>query len=262
MNAISITAGSIVLASALTLAGLHYTGGVDATPGVKSAQKLGEDFKLVERAPRYTIVGIDVTLGREQELEKDREAVAKLLEGLVTGDRVEVYLVHGQAESAQQRVFQAVMPEAEGPVGQALARERQKAINEWKECWESKIVAETRSTQAYRTDLFGFCRFAGSKQGFRSHKTPCLVLLTDAQQVGDGLNMERKMPTEDDLGRLKEQDLLPSLKSIRVVMAGVTPTHSISNAHWRGLRSFWEEYLKTSGATSVEFSSERNLADS
>jgi hypothetical protein len=262
MNAISIAVGGIVLASAVTLAGLHYTGVVDATPMVKTAQKIGEDFKLVERAPRYTLVGIDVTSGREQELEKDREAVAKLIEVMVTGDRVEVYLIHGQAESAQQRVFQAGMPEAEGPVGQALARERQKAIREWQECWESKVIAATRSTQSNRTDLFGFCRFAGSKQGFRSHKAPSLVLLTDAQQVGDGLNMERKIPTEGDLERLKQQHMLPSLTGIRVVMAGVTPTHSISNAHWRGLRSFWEEYLKTSGAASVEFSSERNLTDS
>jgi hypothetical protein len=262
MNGITIAVGGMLLASVVTVAGLHYTGKIDATPALKSVQKLGEEFKLVERAPRYTIVGIDVTRGREEELTKDRDAVAKLVEGMVAGDRLECYLIDGHAESAQQRVFQAAMPEAEGPVGQVLAREKKKAVVQWQECWDAQVAGGAGSPQTNRTDLFGFLRFASAKEAFAAHKDPRLVLLTDAQQVGDGVNMERRVPTEDDLTRLEQEKLLPRLTGIRVVMAGVTPTHGISNAHWRGLRRFWSAFLKECGAASAEFSSERNLAES
>lgn len=85
------------------------------------------------------------------------------------------------------------------------------------------------------------------------------MILTDGQQVGDGFNMERRAPGKADLERAKENDLVADLNNVRVVFAGMTPTHRVSNAHWRKLKSFWKEYADEAGARSVSVSSERRL---
>jgi hypothetical protein len=181
---------------------------------------------------------------------------------MAPADRCEVYLIHGQAESSQECIFRAVMPDAPGPVGQSLERARQKAIADWQEYRKTSVFTVKNATQANSTDLFGFCRFAGHKQGFKSHDHPYLILFTDAQQVGDGMNLEKKAPDDTDIETIRKKGLLPDLKDIRVVMAGVTPTHGITNAHWRTLQTFWENFLKATGASSIEFSSERNITES
>jgi hypothetical protein len=86
-----------------------------------------------------------------------------------------------------------------------------------------------------------------------------LILLTDGQQVGDGFNFEKTIPDERHLGKVKNAELMPDLGGVSVLLAGVTPTHNISNLHWRKLQSWWTKYLKESGAEVAAVTSERSL---
>lgn len=240
--------------------GAQKMGYVDFQELSDKAVPILEWAEIKDKDPRYIIVGLDITAGREGELEKDRAAIAELVKKTRSGDIIEVYLIHSRAESEQEAVFTAHIPENPGAAGQELVRAKQKADKEWSSCWDESVVSMMSSDKKQRTDLFGFMRFVTSqKPEFQGHKHPRLVLFTDGQQVGDGFNMEKRVPTTAQLSKLRDDELLPELNGVSVKFAGFTPTHKVSNAHWRKLQNFWKEYLKEAGAESVAISSERKL---
>ena len=251
------TLGMLSVITALA-AGLHYGGIVDFEPAASRIAQIAEKVELIEKAPRHILVGLDITSGREREFEKDRQAIAGLVRDLRSGDQMSVYLIHSRAESEQESIFAATMPEHEGPAGQVLLREKKAAEKRWLACWAGNVVPQTRSAKTQRTDLFGFMRFvATQKPDFVRHPCPVLILFTDGQQVGDGYNMERKPPTQTDMERAEKCDLVPDLRDVRLQFAGVTPTHGIDNSHWRKIQTFWKEYGRAAGAKSVSVSSDR-----
>jgi len=219
-----------------------------------------EQAELVEKQPQTIIIGLDITAGREKELEKDRLAIDKLVANLKTGDQMSVYLIHSRAESEQEAAFSVKMSELAGPAGQTLVREKKVAQAEWEKCWRQSVLQLVHSDKAQRTDLFGFMRFvAAQKAGLLCSPHAVLILFTDGQQVGDGFNMERKAPSSDDLKIAARNDFIPDLQGARLIFTGVTPTHNIDNAHWRKIQSFWKEYGKKSLAGNVSVSSERTI---
>jgi hypothetical protein len=242
------------------VAGAQYSGIADFTPLVKKCSGLAEQVGLVDRPTRYVVVGLDITAGREGELQKDREGITRLVKGMKPGDILEVYLIHSRAQSEQEAVFRAALSENPGPANKQFNRARQAAEQSWEECWEKNVMSLATSDRKQQTDLFGFLLFvAEQKPEFMSHKEPVLVMLTDGQQVGDGCNMERRAPGTADLERAKDNDLVADLGNVRVVFAGMTATHQVSNAHWRKLRTFWKRYAAAAGVRSVALSSERRL---
>lgn len=248
---------SILTAAAI---GLHYGGIVNFDPAVDRVVQIAEKVDLIEKEPRNEIIGLDITAGREAELDKDREAIGKRVEGLRAGDQMTVYLIHSRAESDQEAIFSITMPENSGPAGRVLVRGKKAAEQAWNDCWEKSVTPLIKSDKAQRTDLFGFMRFvATQKPDFMSHHNAALILFTDGQQVGDGFNMERKAPSKADLERALGKELIPDLEGIRLYFVGVTPTHKIDNAHWRKLQTFWKEYGKEANAKSVSVSSERSI---
>jgi hypothetical protein len=254
------TIAILITMTALAI-GAQKMGYVDFQSLSDKAVPLLEWAEIKDKDPQYTIIGLDITAGREGELDKDRAAIAELVKNARLGDRIEVYLIHSRAESEQDAVFTAHISENPGAAGQELVRAKQKADKEWSGCWEERVNSMLSSDKKQRTDLFGFMRFVTTqKPEFQAHKHPRLVLFTDGQQVGDGFNMEKKPPTMAQLKKLKDDDLIPELNGINVRFAGFTPTHKISNAHWRKLQNFWKEYAKEAGAESVAITSERKVS--
>ncbi len=244
-----------------TALGLHYAGIVDFKPAVNKAAHYAEQAELVDQKPRVIIVGLDITAGREKELEKDRLAIDKLVANLKTGDEMSVYLIHSRAESEQEAVFSVKMSDQAGPAGQMLAREKKAAQDAWQSCWQANVLPLVQSDKAQRTDLFGFMRFvAAQKADSLSSPHAVLILFTDGQQVGDGFNMEKKAPLSGDLKTAARNDFIPDLHGARLIFVGVTPTHGIDNAHWRKIQSFWKEYGEKASAGNVSVSSERTIA--
>ena len=241
-----------------TALGLHYTGIVDMKPAINKAVYYAEQAELVEQEPRAIVIGIDITAGRETELEKDRLAIGKLVDNLKPGDQISVYLIHSRAEAEQEIIYSIKMSEHAGPAGQKLAREKKTAQDSWQTCWQDRVLPLVKSDKAQRTDLFGFMRFAAAQKGdLLSTPHAALILFTDGQQVGDGFNMEKKAPSSDDLKIAARKDFIPDLHGARLIFAGVTPTHRIDNAHWRKIQTFWKEYGQMASAGSVSVSSER-----
>lgn len=219
-----------------------------------------QTWDLMEKYPRYILVGLDITAGREHELAKDRAIISKLINETRLGDVVEVYLIHSRAESEQETVFEVTMPTEQGPMGSAFNRSKQKAIKDWEACWNGAVMPAMNSGKRQQTDLFGFMRYVSSqKPEFMEHKHANLILFTDGQQVGDGYNMEQKAPETAELQKLKEKGLLPELNGVNVNFVGVTATHKVTNAHWRQLQTFWQEYAKEAGAVKVISTSERKV---
>ena len=214
-----------------------------------------------EYSPKYIVIGLDITAGREGELTKDREAISRIINDARLGDRIEIYLIHSRAESEQESVFTAEMPTEPGPAGQSLKRAKMAVENEWASCWDERIVPlMADASRKQQTDLFGFMRYVTTqKPEFKSHKYANLILFTDGQQVGDGYNMEKSVPVNCDLDRIKTSGLLPDMKGIGIRFAGMTATHKVSNAHWRKLQDFWKEYAAKAGADSVVVTSDRNV---
>ena len=254
------TLGVLSLMTALVV-GLHYGGMVDFEPAASRIAQIAEKAELIERAPRHILVGLDITSGREREIDKDRQVIGEMVRDLRSGERMSVYLIHSRAESEQEAVFSVMMPEHEGPAGQVLLREKKAAEKHWIECWDRNVVPLTRSAKAQRTDLFGFMRFVSTqKSEFVRHPCPVLILFTDGQQVGDGYNMERRPPSQADMERAEKCDMVPNLRDVRLQFVGVTPTHGIDNGHWRKIQAFWKEYGRTAGVKSVSVSSERTIS--
>ncbi len=230
-------------------------------PVAKGIIQLAEQIELVQRTPAHILIGLDITSGRERELMKDRTAVTALVNQLRSGDTLSIYLIHSRAESDQEEVFKAEMPQNSGPMGQELSRKQLKAQRDWECCWREKIMPLIHSDEArlkQQTDIFGFLRFVSSqKPEFRDSTRAYLILYTDGQHVGDGFNFERRAPTGREIDLAERNDLMPDLRNIRLFFAGVTPTHQISNEHWRRIQRFWKEYGRASGASSVSVLSER-----
>jgi len=244
--------GISVIIAALA-AGLHATGAVD----LKAVPK---ELGLAGSEPRHIIVAADITAGREGELPKDFDGVQKLLERSSPGDRIEVFLIHSRAESSQEAIFTAQMPDDEGPMGMAFNRAKKNAAQVFKERWDENIglFLENRHLVG-QTDLFGFFRFVSQRTEFRKSNKPVLIVLTDGQEVGDGFNFERSMPSDHELKMVKRAELLPDLGGVSVSLGGMTPTHSISNQHWRKLQSWWRMYLKEAGAEAGAITSDRSV---
>jgi len=214
-----------------------------------------------EYSPRYIVVGLDITAGREEELGKDRDAISSIIKSARLGDSIEVFLIHSRAESEQEAVFAVEMPTQPGPMEQGIKRAKLAAEKDWECSWNKRIVpllADTSRKQ--QTDLFGFMRYVTTqKPEFGAEKHSTLVLFTDGQQVGDGYNLEKRVPATEELKQICEKGLIPSLKGIDVRFAGVTPTHKVTNAHWRKLQDFWKEYAREAGAEKVAVTSDRNI---
>jgi len=244
----------ISTAIAALIIGAHAT-------GLVNLKALPKELGLSDEIEhRYTIIAADITAGRENELGKDFDAIKKTVAKARLGDKIEIFLIHSRAESSQEAIFLAEMPEEPGPMGIALTRAQKAASQSFADCWNRSVKTLLGDKQiVQQTDLFGFLRFVSQKQLFRKARKPVLILLTDAQQVGDGFNFERNIPDEHDLRKARELDLIADLSGISVTMAGVTPTHNISNAHWRRLQSWWRSYLKEAGADVTTITSERSL---
>lgn len=243
-----------------TALGLHYTGLVNFTPALNKAVHYARQAELIEKQARTIIIGLDITAGREKELEKDWRAIDKLVAALGNGDEMSVYLIHSRAESEQETVFFVKMPEHAGPAGQLLTREKKAAQDAWKSCWQGSVLPMVKSDKAQRTDLFGFMRFVASEKARELESGQAvLILFTDGQQVGDGFNMEKKAPAPEDLEGVAGRNFIPELRGACLIFAGVTPTHGIDNAHWRQIQTFWKGYGKKAGASRVSVSSERAI---
>ncbi len=228
--------------------------------GLVNLKEVPEELGLSGNEPRHIIVASDITAGREGELQKDFEAVQKLIEKARPGDKIEVFLIHSRAESSQEAIFTAAMPVEEGPMGMAFKRAQKSAQQSFKECWDKSLQAHLGDNRlVQQTDLFGFFRFVSQRVEFRKSKNPALIVLTDGQEVGDGFNFERTIPTEHDLKRAKDAELMADLVGVRVTLAGMTPTHNITNLHWRKLQSWWRVYLKEAGAEVAAISSDRSV---
>ncbi len=252
LNKMIIT--SVVIAALAT--GLQATGAIDLKAVPKELGLAGND-------PRNIIVAVDITAGREKELPKDFEAVQKLIEKSRPGDKIEVFLIHSRAESEQEAIFTSQMPDDEGPMGMAFARAQKSAEQAFKECWDKSLQAYLGDNSlVQQTDLFGFFRFVSQRAEFRKSKKPILIILTDGQEVGDGFNFEQSIPTEHDLKRAKDAELMPDLSCVSVTLAGMTPTHNITNLHWRKLESWWNAYFKEAGAENTTISSDRSILTS
>lgn len=237
-------------------AGLQATGAVD----LKAVPK---ELGLAGSGPRNIIVAVDITAGREEELPKDFEAVQTLVGKARPGDKIEVFLIHSRAESEQEAIFAVEMPDDEGPMGMAFARAQKSAEQSLKESWDKSVKADLGDHDlVQRTDLFGFFRFVSQRAEFRKSKKPILIILTDGQEVGDGFNFERTIPADHDLKRAKEAELMPDLSGVNVTIAGMTPTHNITNLHWRKLESWWKKYFDEAGAKVTAISSDRSILTS
>lgn len=254
-----IVASIFVGSTALAVYG-HQNGYLDVVEEKVVPFLKQDSIGILDKDPRHIVIGLDITAGREGELDKDRAAIGRMIKETRLGDKVEVYLIHSRAESEQESVFSAEIPENSGPAGQDFVRAKQKAEKEWEACWDEKVVPQMDSGRKQQTDLFGFMRYVTSqKPEFQEHKHPNLVLFTDGQQVGDGFNMEKRVPTSAQLKKLKEDELIPELNSINIRFAGVTPTHKVTNAHWRKLQAFWKDYSREAGAETVAVTSDRKI---
>ncbi len=242
-------------------AGLHYAGMLN--PALDKVEHVAVLAGVIQKSPRNIVIGMDITAGREGELSKDKKAIDKLIKNLDAGDRISVYLIHSRAESEQEELFSLSLPESIGPMGQVLIRAKKTAEQEWDVCWQKKIMPLVDSDQAklkQRTDLFGFMRFISSQKAeLLTHKKAFLIVFTDGQHVGDGFNFEKRQPSENDIEKAEKSDFIPDLHNIRLFFVGMTPTHRISNDHWRQIQKFWKAYGNISGAKRVNVSSERNI---
>lgn len=254
-----------ILVAGITTAsvvGLHQTGML--IPALSKAEQVGVTVGIIPQSSNSIIVGLDITTGREHELVKDKQAIDKMIHKLGTGDYMTIYLIHSRAESEQEEIFSVVLPDNIGPMGQILQRKKSAAVKEWNICWQEKVmplVHNVGTQLKLRTDLFGFLRFiAHQKTEFLEKKKAWVILFTDGQHVGDGFNMEKRAPHDSDLDRANQADFIPPLNNVRLIFLGMTPTHRISNDHWRQIQKFWKAYGNASGAKYTSVSSERNLS--
>lgn len=237
--------------------GAHSLGYINWYQVAETAVPYLQQAEILEKDPTYIIIGVDITAGREAELESDFNAILAMLRNMGPGDRVDIILIHGKSESAQDAVYSCKLPKNPGPAGQLLKRAKQNVGKDFDAAWKTNVFSPLASKKKGQTDLFGFMRLIAKKEEFMGQKNAWLILFTDGLHVGDGMNMEKKIPALSQLARLKKDELLPELHRIHVRLLGMTATHNISNNHYREVKKFWHEYCKEAGVESVEITSER-----
>lgn len=252
---------SVLLTASAVAIGTHYYNIVDyAKLYQNSVVPMLKNAEIMEKEPRHIVIGLDITAGREGELTKDREAIAKIIGEARLNDRIEVYLIHSRAEAEQEALFSVQMPQNAGPAGQTFTRSKRKAEQDWQQCWRRVEALDHDGGKKGQTDLVGFLRFClYQKPEFQNSKHPYLILFTDGQQTGDGYNFEKKAPTNLDLKSMATKGFMPDLSGIAILFVGVTPTHGITNSHWRSIQSYWITFAESAGAKSVAVSSNRVL---
>jgi hypothetical protein len=256
-----IIVSTLLVAASATAIITHYTGVVDYVNLYQSKMvPMLQQAEILEKDGRHFVIGLDITAGREGELEKDREAIGAIIRDARIKDHFEVYLIHSRAESEQEAILNIKMPASPGPAGHALVQAKRKADEAWQQCWSRVNALRKNKEKQQQTDLVGFFRYCiYQKPDFAGSKYPCLILFTDGQQTGDGYNFEKHAPTDADLIRMVKEGFMPDMSNIAVWFSGVTPTHGITNSHWRKIQTFWSTFAKSAGARSVAVSSDRIL---
>ena len=208
---------------------------------------------------RQFIVGIDLTKGREEQARNDSLCIVnQILPILDVEDKIDVYVIHGRSEAQPLHILSSTMPSDKGSYEQGWKRAKEDAESLFKANWQDAVSHMQDQALSLRTDIFGFLQLCSS------HRVPSretmIILLSDMQQVGDGMNFEKEIPDSSTVRLCREGGLVSDLHGCKMYVLGCTATHGISNQHYRAIRTWWvTRFLPLTNAKLIAYSSDYEM---
>lgn len=175
-----------------------------------------------------------------------------MLGTLPPGSKVDLVGITGDSFATPYTLLSAQLSDDPGPFSAGLTNGRRTVVGAW-----------TKRTQALspsflHTDLLGASVYAGqmfSTNAATGHKV--LLFFSDMRHEAHGLDLEtpKTIDVKKALAYVQAQGLFAPLAGVDVYVFGAGAHGGDKDAaYWSGLKSFWLEYFRRSGATVAWFS--------
>ncbi|MBZ5636062.1 MAG: hypothetical protein LAO55_23280 [Acidobacteriia bacterium] len=210
----------------------------------------------------HLITAIDVTKTEaaisntgQSEFDENKRAVSRLLASLPPGARVTALGVTDRSFTSPFVIFEARLSEDTGYFGSRLSAGRRQVVSEWE-----RRTHKLRPI-APHTDLLGLFQLAAEVFSHSDADRRTMVVFSDMRN-DTGVDLEH--PESIDVGKsmayVEKQGLFAPLKGVEIFVAGAGEHAGKKDIGYSlGLKRFWAEYFRRSGATLRMFSTTRDI---
>ena len=176
------------------------------------------------------------------DFQKNVEGVSQLLVQVPAGSRITVIGITDHSFAQPYILLSAHVLDDAGYFGERLTAAHNRLVQAWK-ARSSQLDPHFR-----QTDILGAMQLASDIFSHEPNNgSKVLVIFSDMRQSTPELNLETRKVVPSFSGIAKQSDTLPALLHVQVDVLGVDGSGK-SSAYWGGLKSFWIEYLRRSGA--------------
>jgi len=188
----------------------------------------------------------------KSDFQKDVDGVARLLAQTPTGSRVTVIGITDASFSLPYILMQARVGTDPGYFGERLGAARNELVRVWK-------VRSAHLTPSFRhSDILGAMELASQIFAEEKASRRELILLSDMRQHDAALNLESSAPLPKFSAVANRCAPTPDLGKVRVTVLGAGGEGQ-STAYWSGLKAFWADYFRSSGAVLETYSALRQF---
>lgn len=191
------------------------------------------------------------------EFDQNIRAISKILASLPPGSRATVIGVTADSFVTPYTLLSARLSDDTGPFSGRLIGARRTVVAAWTK------RAQNLFPSFLRTDLLGAFVYAGQvfSESRASHRA--IAVFSDMRHQAHGLDLEtpKTIDVAKALEYVEKQALFAPLEGVDVYVFGAgAHAGDRDAAYWAGLRAFWIEYFRRSGATVRWFSPGRESA--
>jgi hypothetical protein len=200
------------------------------------------DFSQTELAKSYS--------GRS-EFEENLSAVSRLLANLPPATRIGVLAISDRGLTDPYPLLNARTSEDTGYFNSRLTIARQRLVSEWGN------RTKELSAKFPHSDILGTCIYAGQILSASTAERKALLIYGDMRQdVGLDLETPATIDIRKSLEYIEQRKLFASLNNTEVWVFGAGPHGGAKKnmEYWQGLRGFWLEWFRRSGAAVRVFS--------
>lgn len=195
---------------------------------------------------------------RESEFEDNVRAVSRLMVQMQAGSRITILGITDRSLVNPLILLSARLPSDPGYFGSRLAAGTQALSAAWK-----KRIENLEPTFR-QTDLLGALTFAAESFARSDAARKRLIIFSDMRQYTAELDLEKPkvIDVRKSLKQVELQGGFAPLRGVEIYVFGAgAHGRDKGTAYWIGLKTFWVEYFRRSGATLRIFSTTREMEE-
>jgi len=211
----------------------------------------GGVFGSSDKPATYYLLGYDVTGSTEHDQQENQRAIIRIIDSLLPGDEFQLMNITQETFSDPEYMIHQRMPSRAGYFKEEIRGHKRRLIAEFREKCES--LSKSRPATSILDGLLMFSQLLKERQGFQRK----LILISDMLQFAKDITPARIAASGGKVLReIKADGLLPDMTGIEVYVMGAS-TANVDAKTWMGVKRFWIDYFRESGATLKGYSIQR-----